>query len=195
MIDFEKYFKHLNQISPLGRLYKRYVSSQILYYQASRFGKNIAEIGCGTGNGILGAYSSHVVGYEINPLAVEFCKSKNLNVNLIDVDKVYPVKDGEYSACVLDNVLEHLEDPSFVLSECARITRTGGGLIIAVPGDKGYVHDDDHKIHYSEDKLKNLSEDWHLIKIFSIPFLIKSVFLSKTISQYCLVAVYHKLSK
>lgn len=193
MGNFEQYFEHLKEISLLGKVYKKYFASQLLYFQARKFGKNIAEIGSGTGNGILGAYPDNVTGFEINPLAVEFCKKKNFNVHLINENSLCPVQDGQYDVCVLDNVLEHIADPSFILSECARITNKNAGLVVAVPGDKGYLVDDDHKIHYAEHALKNISKDWQLVKVFSMPFMLKSNFLSKSISQYCLVAVYKKM--
>jgi SAM-dependent methyltransferase len=192
MDNYEQYFAHLNSISLLGRAYKRYCSSQILYYQAKKFGDKFAEIGSGTGNGVLGAYPNHVVGFDINPLAVSYCKNKNLDVRLIDDNNLYPVEDGEFDACVLDNVLEHIEDPNFVLQECTRITHKNGGLIIAVPGDKGYMCDPDHKKHYKTADLKHLSPDWQLLKTFSLPFFVKSEFLSRFVAQYCLVAVYKK---
>jgi SAM-dependent methyltransferase len=190
MTNYEQYFAHLNSISNLGRLYKRYFASQILFWQAKKFGKKIAEIGSGTGNGILGAYPNQVIGFEINPLAVDFCKKNNLNVHLVDNGKKYPAQDGEFDVCVLDNVLEHITEPEFILQECSRITRKNGGLIIAVPGDKGFLLDQDHKKHYQKPELNNLSPEWQLLKTFSLPFIVKSEFLSKVIPQYCLVAVY-----
>ncbi len=195
MDNYGQYFSHLNSISPLGRLYKRYFVSQILYCQAKKFGNKIAEIGSGTGNGILGAYPDQVVGFEINPLAVEYCKNKKLNMHQVGENSPYPAKDGEYDVCVLDNVLEHIESPSFMLQECARITQRNAGLIVAVPGDRGFLFDPDHKKHYREAELKHLSEDWQLIKLFSLPFIAKSEWLSILVTQYCLVAVYKKANR
>jgi SAM-dependent methyltransferase len=192
MTDYEQYFAHLNSISSLGRIYKRYYASQILFCQAKKFGNKIAEIGSGTGNGILGAYPNQVVGFEINPLAVSFCKNKNLVVHQVDENNKYPAQEGEFDVCVLDNVLEHIEEPAFILHECSRITRKNAGLVIAVPGDKGFLLDQDHKKHYKEAELNNLSPEWQLLKTFSLPFMVKSEFLSKLIPQYCLVAVYKK---
>ena len=188
----ESYFAHLNQISLLGKVYKRYFSSRVIYYLAKSFGNKIAEIGSGTGNGILGAYPETVTGFEINSLAVDYCKNNNLNVHLIYEDKPYPVQDREFDVCVLDNVLEHLSEPMSLLNECARITHQNAGLVIVVPGHKGFLRDSDHKIHYTEQDLENLSKNWRHLKTISIPFFIKSDFLSKRISQYCLVAVYEK---
>jgi SAM-dependent methyltransferase len=194
MKNYDQYFAHLKSISLWGRLYKRYFASQVLYYQAKKFGKVMAEIGSGTGNGVLGAYPGQVVGFEINPLAVDYCKNIKLKVHLVAENNPYPASDSEYDVCILDNVLEHIENPIFLLEECSRITKRNGGLIIAVPGNKGFGSDDDHKKHYKEYHLENLSQNWQLIKIFSMPFLIKNEFLSRSFSQYCLVAVYRKIS-
>lgn len=194
MADYQQYYSHLKTISWLGKTYKRYYSSQILYYQAAKFGKKIAEIGPGIGNGILGAYQKQVVGFEVNPLAAQHCKDNNLSVQVVAENKRYPVPDGEYDVCVMDNVLEHIAEPAFILKECARITTYNAGLIIAVPGNKGFLSDPDHKKHYPENQLQDLSPDWQLLKIFSMPFFVKCNFLSRSISQYCLVAVYRKIT-
>jgi SAM-dependent methyltransferase len=186
------YFAHLTKISFLGRVYKRYFSSRVIHYLAKSFGSKIAEIGSGTGNGVLGAYPKVVTGFEINALAVDFCRKKNLNVHLVYEDKPYPVQDGEFDVCVLDNVLEHLSESMLLLNECARITNEKAGLVIVVPGDKGFLRDADHKLHYKEQDLENLNKDWQHLKTISLPFFIKSNFLSKHLSQYCLVAMYKK---
>ena len=176
----ESYFAHLNQISLLGKVPKRCFSSRVIYYLAKSFGNKIAEIGPGTGNGILGAYPETVTGFEINSLAVDYCKNNNLNVHLIYEDKSYPVQDREFDVCVLDNVLEHLTNPALILSECARIGSEKSGLVIVVPRDKGFLRDSDHKIHYKERDLENLSESWQHLKTISMSFFIKSNFFVKT---------------
>lgn len=191
--EFEKYFAHLSKISLLGRIYKKFVSSPILFLCARRFGPNIVEIGSGTGSGVLGAFSKHVRGLEINPIAVEFCKAAGLNVQLIGDDGMFPVADGTFEACVLDNVLEHIENPRKTLDECHRITKKSGGLVIAVPGIRGYAADDDHKKFYDAEALRKIDDRWLLQSLFSIPFLISSKMASKIIKQYCLVATYKKI--
>ncbi len=192
MDSYQQYYAHLKDISLLGKVYKRYYSSQVLHYQATKFGKKIAEIGPGIGSGILGAYPKQVTGFEINPLAVDYCKTRNLTVYQISDGKNYPAENGEYDVCILDNVLEHIAEPAFVLQECARITHDKAGLIIAVPGVKGYKSDPDHKLFYGEQELQDLHPGWQLTKLFALPFFVRSQLLSDVIPQYCLVAVYNK---
>jgi SAM-dependent methyltransferase len=190
---FEDYFAHLKKISFAGRIYKKFLSSPVLYLCARRFGDRIIEIGSGTGSGVLGAFPKRVRGLEINPHAVEYCKAAGLNVQLIGADGIFPVADGACDACILDNVLEHIEDPHRTLDECYRITKENGGLVIAVPGVRGFVSDPDHKKFYDAEALRSLDERWKLQSLISIPFLFSSERLSKSVKQYCLVATYRKI--
>lgn len=187
------YYAHLVQISLLGKLYKRLITSPVIHFLCCRFGSNFLEVGCGIGSGFLGAYPKKVSGVEINPLAVEFCRKHGLNVQLIQENQSYPIPDNIIDVCVLDNVLEHLTDPYFTLGECLRVGKKDSGLIVVVPGEKGYASDDDHKIFYDESNLANIHPNWKLKHTFSTPFFIKNKWLSKHIRQYCIVAVYKKV--
>lgn len=191
---FDTYYLHLNQISVVGKLYKRFLVAPLLYIAARTFGQHIAEIGTGIGSGLIGAFPQKVIGLEINPSAVNYCQKNGLNVQLIHDQHPYPLTNAALDVCVMDNVLEHLQDPSFTLDECARVTSDHGGLIVAVPGQKGYASDDDHKVFYDLSNLPKLHPSWQLSYTFSTPFLIKSDWLSRHVRQYCLIAVYKKSS-
>lgn len=191
--EFEDYFSRLQKISFAGRVYKRFFLSPVLYLCARRFGNRIVEIGSGTGSGVLGTFPKRVQGLEINPISVEYCRAAGLNVQLIGDDGAFPVADGAFDACVLDNVLEHIDDPRRTLDECYRITRVGGGLVVAVPGIRGHESDSDHKKFYDEKALRLLDDRWSLQRLFSTPFLFIFEKLSRYVKQYCLVATYRKL--
>ncbi len=190
--NFENYFAHLKEIRLSGRIYKRFFSSPTLYLSARRFGKRIAEVGSGTGSGVLGAFPNRVAGLEINPLAVKHCHAAGLNVQLIREDGTFPVSDGAFDVCILDNVLEHIDDPRQTLDECYRVSTEAGGLVIAVPGFCGFRSDDDHKKFYGTKELQNLDKRWTLLQLYSMPFLFMSDFFSERVRQYCLVATYQK---
>lgn len=190
--NYEEYFKYLKNISLLGRLYKRWVSSPILFFCTRPFGKHIAEIGSGAGSGILGAFPSYVVGLDINPFAVDYLRSIGLRAELIKDDGIFPLSDKSMDACVLDNVLEHVQYPKQLLDECWRVTKPNGGLIIAVPGRRGFSLDADHKKFYEENDLRYLDSRWQLQRLFSLPFFIKNTIISGILKQYCLIAVYQK---
>ena len=189
---FEEYFHHLRSISFKGRLYKRLISSPILFLCARAFGPRLVEVGSGTGGGVLGTFPSRVVGLDINPFAVQYSKSVGLRASLIEEGGVFPAAEGRFDACVLDNVLEHIADPRGVLDECWRITSPTGGLVIAVPGSRGFEADSDHKVFYGEEELQALDRRWTLGKLFSIPALFRNRGLSRSVRQYCLVGIYTK---
>ncbi len=189
---FAEYFRHLGSISRLGRIYKRFLSSPLLFLLARRFGAKMIEVGAGVGNGVLGAFPTRVVGVDINPLAVEFAQRRGLNAHLIHADGTYPFPDGAFDACILDNVLEHIEYPQSTLDECWRITSADGGLVIAVPGKHGYQSDPDHKVFYDEAKLRLLDKRWKFAHMLAMPSVFLSRRLSDSMRQYCLVAVYRK---
>lgn len=190
--EFEAYFRYLKSISFIGRIYKRYFSSPFLFFFARRYGPRIIEVGSGVGSGVLGTFPASVVGLEINPFAVEYSRKIGLRASLINGDGSFPVKDGAFDACILDNVLEHIERPRRVIDECSRITGRGGGLVVCVPGIRGFDWDSDHKDFYDDARLRQLDDRWSLTKLFSLPFLVRSETLSKSMKQYCVVAVYRK---
>lgn len=189
---FEQYFGHLSQISLVGLLYKRLFVAPLIYLCARRFGPRVMEVGFGFAASLIGAFPRRVSGLEINPLAVSYGKSRGLSVKAIAQDGGFPEADGAFDVCVLDNVLEHIEVPAKTLDECHRITGPSGGLIIIVPGERGYASDDDHKKFYDVAELKSLDARWELRQLFSMPVGFISASLSRRIRQYCLVAVYAK---
>lgn len=189
---FEHYFRHLTQISVLGRIYKRLFASRIIFARARRFGPRVIEIGFGTGSGVIGAFPRQVSGLEINPVAVAYCRAQGMQVQAIGNDGTFPEANATYDVCVLDNVLEHIAQPQTTLAECHRITGPGGGLVIVVPGARGYAIDIDHKIFYDADDLRTLDPRWQLKSLFSLPFGPVNEVISRRMKQYCLVAVYAK---
>lgn len=195
MIDIDKqYFQHLKSISAVGRWYKRLFTSPLIYFVSRKFGTKMVEVGAGTGSGILGTFPSKVIGLDVNPYAVKYCVENGMKAKLIEGNGKFPLNAGEYDVCILDNVLEHIENPKTTLDECHRITQSQGGLIVVVPGVKGYQVDDDHKIFYDEESLRVLDDRFLLEKLFATPSLFKIQKLSLHAKQYCLVAVYKKIS-
>ncbi|MAM71954.1 MAG: hypothetical protein CMP91_12510 [Gammaproteobacteria bacterium] len=189
---FEEYFNHLNNRSFIGKIYHRLYKLPLIYYLARFYGSRILEIGSGIGNGILGAYPSKIIGIDINPIAVDFCKHQGLKAELIKEDGNYPFNDNSFDVCVLDNVLEHIENPTQTLDECSRVLNNYGLLIIIVPGAAGFRYDPDHKIFYQIENLESLDPRWEMVLAFSLPFFLKSKKLSDKMKQYCLMAVYKR---
>jgi SAM-dependent methyltransferase len=191
--QYEQYFQHLRSISVWGKLYKA-IASTLIYFECHKFGTRMIEVGSGVGSGILGAFPSRVIGLDVNPYAVNYCAKNGMKAELIDEHGNYPLESNQYDVCILDNVLEHIENPKKTLDECYRITQSQGGLVIVVPGIKGYQSDSDHKVFYNEESLIKLDNRFLLQKLFALPSICKSQLLSRHVQHYCLVAVYKKLA-
>jgi len=191
--EFE-YFCRLRNILLPGLLNKRWLVAPVLKRCAAKFGQRILEVGSGTGSGILGAYPDKVTGIDINRHAVEYCLERRYKACLIKPTELFPFADGFFDVCVLDNVIEHIADSKHTIDECLRVTKTRGGLILVVPGKKGFDSDSDHKKFYGQNELAVLDQRIILTKLFSLPIFFKSNFIASVFASYCLVAVYRKKS-
>ena len=52
-----------------------------------------------------------------------------------DLEKILPLPDNEFDCVLALAVLEHLEYPQEIISECCRILKPGGRLIITIPSN------------------------------------------------------------
>jgi SAM-dependent methyltransferase len=182
----ENYFAHLNSRSNLGFLYRRF----FLYPRINRYlHGRVLDVGCGLGQFI--AYRQNTTGADVNPLCVNYCRTRNLPAKLIGFSR-WEFADQEFDGVVIDNVLEHIDNPSFTLDEISRVLSLDGTLIVGVPGHKGYLHDADHKVFYDKNSLNLLLTQHGFVetKCFYAPW--ESVFLDVNLKQYCLYVVYKK---
>lgn len=182
----ENYSDYLKNRSFLSYLYRTY----FLYPSLSKYldGKTL-DVGCGIGDFL--NYSPNSEGVDVNPALVNYCKSHNLNARIMEFD-VLPYLSNSFDSIVLDNVLEHLENPSPLLFEIERVLVKGGVLIIGVPGSKGYKRDSDHKHFYDELQLVELlkKHNFEKLDIFGRPFNLP--FLDSILSSYCLYGIFRR---
>lgn len=117
----------------LGR---RYVFDKILgRYFAAGQDKKIADIGCGTGGNlkVLQKYGD-ALGLDIEPRALEYCRSKGLsNVALMKGRHETGLESESLDLVTMLDVLEHFEDDAKALGEVNRVLRPGGFALINVP--------------------------------------------------------------
>ena len=94
------------------------------------------DIGCGTGYTAKVFESNwRMVGADVSRNALQLCKSRGLR-RLCQVDMTdfsLPFKTGSVDLVLALDVVEHVEDDIQALTECYRILKTGGALIITVP--------------------------------------------------------------
>jgi len=185
MNNFNNYFSYLETRSNLGRLYRKYW----LYPKLARHLKgSTLDVGCGIGDML--AFRALTTGVDINPHTVAYCNAHDLDARLMQPN-ILPFPNSYFDSVLLDNVLEHIEEPNKLLKEIGRVLRDNGTLLIGVPGKRGYLSDPDHKINYNELSLKFcLSKvGFQCQKIFYAP-LWKSSFISKKVNSYCIYALF-----
>jgi ubiquinone/menaquinone biosynthesis C-methylase UbiE len=93
-------------------------------------GARYLDVGCGGGN-----FLKFVKEQGMVPFGVDFfihAENKELNIRKVHLlDAGFP--EDYFDFITLNNVLEHVENPMEILSECKRIAKKGGKIIINVP--------------------------------------------------------------
>jgi len=119
------------------RRYREWILSHLKPFLAG----DAVEIGAGIGNMADHLYP-HVSTLNliepspnlIGPLRTKFASKKNVQITPETFEAfVSNAPDCTYDTVILINVLEHIEDDIHALSECHRILRPGGALLILVP--------------------------------------------------------------
>jgi SAM-dependent methyltransferase len=186
MTSREQYFYYLRGRSRLGLWYRRLW----LYPRLCRYLEGEAlDVGCGIGDFL--NYRPHTTGVDINPASVEWCNQQGLDARIMSPDNL-PFEDCTFDSAILDNVLEHLDEPQALLGEIYRVMRPKGTLVVGVPGRRGYASDPDHKIFYDEASLISTltKASFGLQKILDMP--LRSNWLTVRMSQHCVYGVFRR---
>jgi SAM-dependent methyltransferase len=96
-------------------------------------GKRLFEGGCGTG-----ALSRALVQQGFDVTASTFGEALDLGPGIrclprVDLNLTLPLEDGSFDCAVMQEVIEHLEDPAHVVREFSRILRSGGLWVLTTP--------------------------------------------------------------
>ncbi len=183
MNKFLEYHIYLKKRSILGNFYKKFYLYPLLRLL---LGKRYIDLGCGIGK-MLEFSPKYSIGLDINEHNINYISKRKLNAKLILPNGKLPIEDSSYPSLICDNVIEHIEDPIFLINEIKRVLPKNGLLIIGVPMKKGYLRDPDHKVFYDINKLKKLfceENKFSLNYYFYLPFPFS--FLGKFISQQTL---------
>lgn len=179
MSDHLNYFEYLKSRSLKGLLYRNFV----VYPQIRNHVRGkLLDLGCGIGDML--KFYPNSVGVDINPHTVEYCNTHGLEAYLMDSD-LLPFDANSFDTILLDNVLEHINEPLNLLLEICRVLTNSGRLIIGLPGEKGFLMDPDHKINYKRTDLFQILDmiDMKIMSEFSTP--IKSDYLNRKFARYC----------
>jgi len=185
-VNYRDYYNYLVGRSNLSYLYRRY----FLYPCLNRYlSGTVLDFGCGIGDFL--SFRSDTIGVDINPFVIEHCHRRNLKANHIE-HLPTPFQNMTFQGALLDNVLEHLDQPETVLKEIVRVLSHNATLIIGVPGKKGYDTDPDHKRSYDESSLKDfiIRFGFTWMQTLHMPFRFPG--FNRFLSQYCIYGIFQR---
>jgi SAM-dependent methyltransferase len=180
------YYVYLNSRSRLAYCYRMFYLYPILNREIT--GRTL-DVGCGIGDFL--KFRKNTIGVEKNPMLIRLCRERGLDVVESSNDRL-PFKDASFDSVMLDNVLEHLSDPTELLLEARRVLRVGGIFLIGVPASKGFKMDPDHKVYYDEKRLIELLtlHGFQVKRIRLMP--ISQGYIFRRLRQSCVYGVFMK---
>ncbi len=109
------------------------------YLDAAPAGARVLDAGCG--NGIeTGPYAGHlrVLGLDYQPAYAACCARRYPDASYAIAHLAHlPVADHCIDVIVMNQVIEHLENPVAVIGELSRVLAAGGRLLVATPNYGG----------------------------------------------------------
>lgn len=151
----DEYFTYLQQRSPIRRLVRTVYLKDI---RKHCMGPTI-DFGCGIGE-LLKILPAGSVGFEVNPVAVAYCRNKGLDVSLYDPEEdrysFRNIPPDVFTSFTMNHVLEHIPDSAHtlhtILESCLRLGIQR--IVFTVPGWKGYQADKTHRTFIDREYLK-----------------------------------------
>ncbi len=97
-------------------------------------GKRVLDLGCRSG-ALSRAYldGNEVVGVDVDRSALADAAALGIETHWADVEEPLPFPDASFDVVVAGELLEHLRNPSDVVSEARRLLRPGALLVGSVP--------------------------------------------------------------
>lgn len=187
--SFLEYHQYLLTRSIFGNIYRKFFLYPLISLNCK---DSTLDFGCGIGDFL--KFRGNTVGVDINPYNVAHCiESGHLSKLLNTTDLPFAVES--FDTVLMDNVIEHIDNPTPILIECIRVLKRRGRIIIGVPGQKGFLSDADHVQFYDEASLKQLlvPHGFALTRSFSTPFFVRSTKLGNIFTRYCEYYIFDRL--
>lgn len=132
--------------SAAGRDYKQ----QVLHLLDLHPGQTVLDIGCGPGTDLVAmvtavAPAGRVIGVDRDPMMLAEARTRLAERSLVEIRSgdvhALPVDEGSVDRARTDRVLQHVADPTQVLTEFRRVARPGGRIVMAEPDWEGLLID------------------------------------------------------
>lgn len=99
--------------------------------------KKILELGCATGtltHPFVG--KNEVYGLDLSPIFVRYARKRGIKAQVGNLEEKLPYKDRFFDLVVGGEIVEHIVDTDFLLSECNRVLKKDGKIILSIPNIK-----------------------------------------------------------
>lgn len=127
MTNFSKYYRQNHTYLPYLDTRLQKIIEKIKELKP----KNILDIGCGNGlllKELIKTHKAHYYGVDV------YSNSKTpYRYKRADITKKLPFQNASFDCVILGEVIEHVPDPDFVLTEIHRVLKRGGYLIVSTP--------------------------------------------------------------
>jgi len=151
----------------------------------SDVGSKVLDLGCHSGlltAKIAGQLKGSVMGLDISELAIRYASRKypQLDFRVADIQKGIPFSDYSFEAVTAFDVLEHISNLEYVVSEIKRVLKPQGVLLMGIPNEnllfrtiwyfwtktRGKVWQELHVHKFSDENLKQFFNSQGFKSIF-----------------------------
>jgi len=101
---------------------------------------SILDLGCGRGYDLINirdrliGKTASLFGTELNPEYAEESRRLGIQVSITDLEhSKYPYPDGTFDLIIANQIIEHTKEIFWIFSECSRILKQNGYMIVGVP--------------------------------------------------------------
>jgi ubiquinone biosynthesis O-methyltransferase len=144
--DYESYpgyyqYEALNSRNPVQRFWHQKKLEFVKAKLGSLDGQKVLDAGCGSGHLCFALADSckEVIGIDISYNAIEFAQNtrKKLNVSNVTFIKTerdsFPFPSESFDVVIMMELIEHLENPTILLTEALRVLKRRCRLFITTP--------------------------------------------------------------
>lgn len=170
----------------------QYLSERLFFerYHGSSKGP-ILEIGCSVGHHTQYG-SERKIGLDLDFAALKIARGKGFTVAQGDVQRGLPFRDNSFTSIDCQHVIEHVNDPVFLLRESLRVLKPGGRAVFVTPNVErlgfAFYNDYSHIRPFTKTGLDRAAEDAGFPKHF-VTFYHKGIPLTKLLHRRGLLSL------
>ncbi len=125
--------------SELNKTYKNYAVNLI---KEKKIQLKVLDVGCGTGKNSLLIKKKNclVYGVDLSARAIEKYNKKGMNGRVADIQNGLPFEKSSFDVIFMSDVIEHIENTTFLLKEIRRVLKREGYAIIGTPNSAFWVY-------------------------------------------------------